>query len=420
MLASMSGRLVIIGSGETSPTMVKVHRALMASSSSPMILDTPYGFQVNADDLSQKISQYFGESVGVNVEVGRWRRKDDPVAERERTLAMLAKADWVFAGPGSPSYALHQWAGTDIPAALNGVLQRGGTVVLGSAAAVTSGAHAIPVYEVYKVGADPYWLDGLDLLDAAAQIKAAIVPHYDNKEGGRHDTRFCYLGEVRLEALEAALPQDVGVLGVDEHTAVVIDTGANSVAVHGNGGLTLRYRTRSEVVSSGEAITIADLRAGLAGARVDGAVEVVVTVEPPVEDEVAPEGQPSLVTEATALRERFDAALATGDADEALAACLDLEDAIHAWSTDTLTGSDMASARRVLRSMLVDLAGAATTGLQDPKQALEPVMQVVLEARRAARANKDYAMSDQLRDGLAAAGIEVRDTPDGVVWELRV
>ena len=145
-----------------------------------------------------------------------------------------------------------------------------------------------------------------------------------------------------------------------------------------------------------------------------------MTDAPSIEDEVTPEGQPSLATEATALRQRFDAALATGDADEALAACLDLEDAIHAWSTDTLTGSDMASARRVLRSMLVDLAGAATTGLQDPKQALEPVMQVVLEARRVARANKDYAMSDQLRDGLAAAGIEVRDTPDGVVWELRV
>lgn len=399
--------------------MVKVHRALMASSAAPMILDTPYGFQVNADDLSQKISQYFNESVGVGVEVGRWRRKDDPIAERERTLAMLAKADWVFAGPGSPSYALQQWADTELPAALIGVLQRGGTVVLGSAAAVTSGAHAIPVYEVYKVGADPYWLDGLDLLHAAAHIKAAVVPHYDNKEGGRHDTRFCYLGEVRLEALEAALPEDVGVLGVDEHTAVVIDTSTDAVEVHGNGGLTLRYRTRNEVVPSGETITLADLRAGLVGAAVEGAVEVQVSSEPQGEPDAAPDDQPSLVSEAAAQRQRFDAALATGDADDALAACLDLEDAIHAWSTDTLTGSDTASARRVLRSMLVDLAGAATNGLQDPKQALAPVMRVVLEARRVARANKDYAMSDQLRDGLTAAGIEVRDTPDGVVWDLR-
>lgn len=399
--------------------MVKVHRSLMAASTSPMILDTPYGFQVNADDLSQKIAQYFSESVGVSVEVGRWRRKDDPVADRERTLAMLAKADWVFAGPGSPSYALHQWADTDLPAALVGVLQRGGTVVLGSAAAVTSGAHAIPVYEVYKVGADPYWLDGLNLLDAAAAIGAAVVPHYDNKEGGRHDTRFCYLGEVRLEALEASLPEAVGVLGVDEHTAVVIDTGANAVSVHGNGGLTMRYRGRSEVVPTGESISLADLRAGLAGASVEGAVDVVVPAEPLVDDAEATGDQPSLATEAAALRKRFDDGLAVGDADGALAACLDLEDAIHAWSTDTLTGSDITTARRILRAMLVDLAAAATTGLQDPKQALDPVMQVLLEARRVARANKDYAMSDQLRDGLAAAGIEVRDTPDGVVWELR-
>ena len=35
------------------------------------------------------------------------------------------------------------------------------------------------------------------------------------------------------------------------------------------------------------------------------------------------------------------------------------------------------------------------------------------------RAEHRFDLSDLVRDELAAAGIEVRDTPDGVAWELR-
>ena len=34
--------------------------------------------------------------------------------------------------------------------------------------------------------------------DGATGLPAVVVPHYDNAEGGHHDTRFCYLGERRL------------------------------------------------------------------------------------------------------------------------------------------------------------------------------------------------------------------------------
>ena len=62
----MSGRLVIMGSGETAPTMVEVHRAtLRAAGDGPsLLLDTPYGFQENADDISEKAQAYFATSVG--------------------------------------------------------------------------------------------------------------------------------------------------------------------------------------------------------------------------------------------------------------------------------------------------------------------------------------------------------------------
>src|SRR5437867_3970052 len=83
-----------------------------------------------------------------------------------------------------------------------------------NAAALTLGRYTVPVYEIYKVGADPAWAKGLDLLQSIGP-DLAVIPHYDNAEGGTHDTRYCYLGERRLAALEAQMPDTGWVLGVD-------------------------------------------------------------------------------------------------------------------------------------------------------------------------------------------------------------
>jgi cysteinyl-tRNA synthetase len=126
----------------------------------------------------------------------------------------------------------------------------------------------------------------------------------------------------------------------------------------------------------------------------------------------------SLRGAAVARRAAFDDCLAEADAEGALAACLDLEEAIWAWSADTLQSDDIDVARQALRSMLVDLAGAAVLGLRDERSILAPVVQVALDARQQARDARDFAMSDAIRDGLAAAGLDVRDTPDGMLWGI--
>ena len=46
------------------------------------------------------------------------------------------------------------------------------------------------------------------------------------------------------------------------------------------------------------------------------------------------------------------------------------------------------------------------------------VVDMVLELRAQAKKNKDWATSDKIRDELAAAGFEVKDTKDGVTWKL--
>ncbi len=412
-----------MGSGETAPTMIKVHRELLRDAHQPLLIDTPFGFQANADDLTEKITEYFSESVGTSLAVARWRRRDDPVSDRERSLSLLERSNYCFSGPGSPSYALHQWRDTPVVSALTDVAQRGGTVVMGSAAAVTAGSHAIPVYEIYKVGTDPYWEQGLDLLGELTGVRAAVVPHYDNREGGRHDTRFCYLGESRLITMETSLPDGTGIFGVDEHTAVIIDIATGVVEVHGAGALNLRFRGTTTRIPAGESLDIGAVAALVSGSADEPTSWAPLTaslnasaLDAPLGDVAIPL---SLRDIAQAARQTFDENIAAGNADGALTACLELESAIHLWSADTLQSDDIDVARRTLRAMIVDLATAAVDGLKDIRETMGPLVEIALELRTAARAERNFAQSDLIRDRLAAAGIDVSDTPDGQTWELQ-
>ena len=57
-------------------------------------------------------------------------------------------------------------------------------------------------------------------------------------------------------------------------------------------------------------------------------------------------------------------------------------------------------------------------GQEAREEAFGKVVDMVLALRAKAKANKDWTTSDQIRDELAAAGFEVKDTKDGVTWKL--
>ncbi len=63
----------------------------------------------------------------------------------------------------------------------------------------------------------------------------------------------------------------------------------------------------------------------------------------------------------------------------------------------------------------------ATTGSSDAKltAAVDVLVAGLLEQRDRARADKDFAAADAIRDQLKAAGIEVEDTPDGPKWTVQ-
>lgn len=413
--------LAIMGSGETAPTMVSVHRSLVGRLPKPVravLLDTPYGFQENANDLASRAVEYFKTSVNVDIEVaGLHRTRDthvsaDPVAV-ERGMRHVADADYLFSGPGSPTYALRQWHDTPVARLVSEKLGTGGIVTFASAAALTLGRATVPVYEVYKVGADVARLDGLDVLSAIG-VNAAVIPHWDNAEGGHHDTRFCYLGERRLEIFESMLDDDTFVLGVDEHTALVIDIDAGVASVMGNGTVTVRTRGDSRVFATGETMPLSLLQDPWSHTD---------TPSLPTAPSTSAEATPTVTAagldvDTGTARSAFDAAVDGRDAAAAVRACLALEASMHEWSADPTQSEARDVARETLRSMISALGDAADTGLVDPRESARPWVEAMLEVRRIVRAEKRYDLADIIRDAFAALGVEVRDTAAGVEWDL--
>jgi hypothetical protein len=415
--------LTIMGSGETAPTMVTTHRMLAAKLPKPAratLLDTPYGFQENAPELATKAVEYFSTSINITLDVaGLTQMIGADALGVERGLQLVADAQYVFAGPGSPTYALRQWAGTPLAGLLTKKLRDGGIVTFASAAALTLGRFTLPVYEIYKVGEEPRWLEGLNILGEVG-INAALIPHYNNAEGGHHDTRFCYMGERRLSMLERELPDDVYVLGVDEHTGVIIDVDAQTATVVGKGVLTIRVKGVSTEIASGEVLPIDRLRNPVAGSKSGGPSAVASnTAASDTATKPADTFDSNLRQATDRLNDAFAQAITAGDADAAARAALDLDEAITGWSIDTLQSDDADYARSVLRSMITRLAGAATGGLRDPREVVGPFVQVLLDLRVQVRADKRFDLSDMIRDRLAEISVEVRDTPQGAEWGFR-
>ncbi len=391
----MTRLLVLMGSGETTPTMVSTHqRVLAAVGDGPaVVLDTPYGFQENADELSERTLEYLAHNVGRVAEVVSLRDAEavGDVA-REVALAAVREAAWAFAGPGSPTYLARQWRAAGMPAVLAerlGDRDRSTATVLASAAACTAGRRTIPVYELYKVGEAPHWRDGLDLLRPLG-LDAIVVPHFDNAEGGTHDTSCCYIGDRRLRALEGMLDPSEWVLGVDEHTAAVLDLEAGSLRVEGRGRVVVRLRDRAHEVATGTTVGLDEVLGWVAdGLGTVGAASGSAGPGPAAPD-AGGDGE-------------FDAALARGD----LLAAAEV--------TAGLLRSAEGGAAAIRQ--VAALARVAQAGWHEHRDLVAPHVETLLTLRERARTERRFADADAIRDALVAAGVEVHDARDGTGWE---
>ncbi len=352
------GTLTLIGSGEMSPSMGKVYRAAMARISGPVqavFLDTPAGFELNVDQISAKAVKYFQHHLQTDIEVVSFKSAaHTSPAEVGRLVGALRSANLIVAGPGSPTYAARNWRDTGLFEAVTRRLAEGAHLVLASAAAIAIGRYALPVYEIYKVGETPHWVEGLDLLQPYG-LNLAIIPHWNNAEGATHDTRYCFMGEPRLKLLEQRLPTSTTILGVDEYTACILDLSSRRGHVMGVGQVTLRREGHESTFPTGASFELFQLK-GIASSADQARVSVFSSSpqEIPRPEDLPPEKSPC-----------WDAQFDTGD-------------------------GDMAS--------------------------LASLIELLIAVRAQLRANQRWDLADEIRQRLSGLGVVLEDGPTETTW----
>jgi hypothetical protein len=240
----------------------------------------------------------------------------------------------IFMGPGSPSYAARQLRGTLAWDLIRARHRQGATLVFASAATISVGAWALPVYEIYKVGEDVHTKQGLDFFSDFG-LDLSFIPHWNNAEGGVDlDTSRCFVGMDRFEQWRGLLPPENIIVGLDEHSGIIMDLEGGLCEVHGVSSVTILKKTGMEIHPAGTGFPLSELGK--------------FKIPEPLAGGIRPQ----------------------------------------AWGMSL---------------------EAATSGRESPSaEALE-----LLEQRQAARARKDFAESDRLRERLAALGWAVQDTQEG-------
>lgn len=415
-MAPKNGTIALMGSGELTATMVEVHKELLTRlqpAPRPVFLDTPAGFQLNVDQLSQKAVAYFHDHIQQTMRIVSFKGKGAVTPfDAEQAFHALREANFVLIGPGSPTYAVRNWQQTPVPEILTTCVENGGCLVAASAAALTVGHFTLPVYELYKVGQDLYWEKGLKIL-AHFGLNLVVVPHWNNAEGGTHDTRFCYMGEARFEKLQALLPEDVAILGLDEHTACLLDLGSDQAVVRGIGRATLRRRGAEFTFDKGKHFPLELLRGGKGHKMWQSLAAQPVLQAPPAADQRKPFWDAIHALEAS-----FPASLEKHEPKAAVSTLLELDQIIWQARQEGESDEFISQAREILREMLVLLGMELEARPKDRTVSLSPLVLELLDLRERFRRERKWQEADALRKSLQNVNIIIEDTKDGPRWHL--
>ena len=343
------GRIAFLGSGETSLAGGRIFETLARLIADPAtdpkphplrvsILETPAGFELNASLVAGRVAEF------LKTRLQNYKPTIDLIPARKQgiefspdnpeILKPLLQANMIFMGPGSPTYTARQLRGSLAWDLLRARHRLGATLVFASAATISVGASVLPVYEIYKVGEDVHLKEGLDFFTDFG-LDVSFIPHWNNAEGGADlDTSRCFMGIERFEQWRKLLPPENIVVGLDEHSGVIMDFENNTCDAHGVSSVSVLKKNSTEIHAAGASFSISELGE--------------FHMPDPIEQGIRADAW-DMVLNATELDEE-----------------------------------------------------------RPPSEALD-----LLEQRRAARARKDFAESDRLRDRISRLGWIVQDTRDG-------
>jgi cysteinyl-tRNA synthetase len=187
-------------------------------------------------------------------------------------------------------------------------------------------------------------------------------------------------------------------------------TGSNPLLEQAYSPMTIRFfilqaHYRSTLDFSNEGLQAAEK--GLA--RLNAAIDLIPRLKPSTDSTVAVGG----IRDAcfAALNDDLNTAIAISHLFEAVR----IVNSVHA-GTERLTQSDIELIAETLELVTRQILGLTSEDNSSASGDVDGLMGLVIALRADAKARKDYALSDKIRDGLSAMGYTLKDEKDGTVW----
>ena len=260
------GQIAFLGSGETSLAGGRIFESLAKRINDPLriaLLETPAGFELNSSQVVGKVREFMKtrlQNYKPIVDVVSARKKNSAFSPDDPEIVKpLLCANMIFMGPGSPTYAIRNLQGTLAWDVIRARHRLGATLIFASAATISIGAHALPVYEIYKVGQDVHAVDGLNLFGDFG-LHISFIPHWNNAEGGADlDTSRCFIGMDRFAEWCDLVPVENQTIGLDEHTGLVVDIESNQCEVSGVSSVSIVRECDPEMYPTGSKFKLSEL-----------------------------------------------------------------------------------------------------------------------------------------------------------------
>jgi hypothetical protein len=260
------GHIAFLGSGETSLAGGRIFESLTRDVQGSLriaLMETPAGFELNSAQVVGRVGDFMKtrlQNYKPVVDVIPARKKNSAFSPDDPEIVKpLLYANMIFMGPGSPTYAIRHLKDTLTWDIIRARHRLGATLIFASAATISIGAHALPVYEIYKVGQDVHVVDGLNLF-ADFGLHVSFIPHWNNAEGGADlDTSRCFMGMERFAEWCELVPPENETIGLDEHTGLIIDFAAGECEVGGVSSVSLVRECDPEMYPSGSKFPLSEL-----------------------------------------------------------------------------------------------------------------------------------------------------------------
>ncbi len=408
------GTLVLMGSGELTTTMVEVHKMLVShlpKKPEIVFIDTPAGFQPNTNQISDHAVTYFKNRIGCKMNIASYKSHDTTsTIDGALAFQQLRKADYILMGPGSPTYTVNQLQPSPVPQIFIDHILKGGCLVTASAAALTTGRFTLPVYEIYKVGTDLHWTKGLDILSTLG-LNLVVIPHWNNAEGGTHDTSRCFMGKQRYQKLLSLLPEPLPILGIDEHTACIIDFSTATFEIHGIGTATIDHNGNTQHLHSGNTYPLDVLKDSSKIEKHTNNSQNMVTKNQSTANK--PEG---LWEHIHLQANDFQKSLSTDDTKGSAKALLELDRILWQAQGNQEDPDIITQARDLYREQLAIIGTKKFLNKSSSRIILTPLVDSLLALRQRFREENNYLAADAIRDALTSSGIIIKDTQNGYQW----